>query len=185
MFVKHCPDPALSSVLKFKTAESWTANETQEHLIEYQREARIKPQGKTSRLQQTKQAGIHTQTSAGEAVSADNSRMLACDQNEKVLSSSSQVESACIQSLIGLLYHMLELKVQSASVTPPGRERVNLLQRRCRVCQSVDHSTSMHCRQENLGHWRRECRQRMSRNDVMLPPTQTQPRDEQGGAGLN
>ncbi|KAK0133537.1 hypothetical protein N1851_030956 [Merluccius polli] len=40
MLVKHCPDPALASVLKCKTSEKWTANEIQEHLIEHQREAR-------------------------------------------------------------------------------------------------------------------------------------------------
>lgn len=32
MFVEHCPDPALTSVLKCKTAEKWTSHEIQEHL---------------------------------------------------------------------------------------------------------------------------------------------------------
>jgi len=30
MFVKHCPDPALSAVLTFKTADKWKASEIQE-----------------------------------------------------------------------------------------------------------------------------------------------------------
>lgn len=29
MFVKHCPDPSLSAVLNFKTADRWTAAEIQ------------------------------------------------------------------------------------------------------------------------------------------------------------
>lgn len=33
MFVKHRPNLALSSILKFKTAEKWTANEIQDTLL--------------------------------------------------------------------------------------------------------------------------------------------------------
>lgn len=40
MFAKHCPDQSLSAILKFKSADRWTAAEIQERLDEYQVEKR-------------------------------------------------------------------------------------------------------------------------------------------------
>ncbi|KAF4097450.1 hypothetical protein G5714_021458 [Onychostoma macrolepis] len=44
MFVKHCPDPALSAVLKFKTADKWKASEIQERLDDHQTQLKIQQQ---------------------------------------------------------------------------------------------------------------------------------------------
>lgn len=44
MFVKHCPDPALSAVLKFKTADKWKASEIQEQLDDHQTQLNIQQQ---------------------------------------------------------------------------------------------------------------------------------------------
>lgn len=41
MFIKHCPDPALSAVLKFKTADKWKASEIQECLDDHQTQLKI------------------------------------------------------------------------------------------------------------------------------------------------
>ncbi|KAL1268822.1 hypothetical protein QQF64_034185 [Cirrhinus molitorella] len=49
MFVKHCPDPALSAVLKFKTADKWKASEIQERLDDHQTQLRIQQQRARSR----------------------------------------------------------------------------------------------------------------------------------------
>lgn len=38
MFVKHCPDPELASVFKYKQIHEWTSKEIQERIDEYQRE---------------------------------------------------------------------------------------------------------------------------------------------------
>lgn len=38
MFVKHCPDPELASVFKYKQIHEWTTTEIQERIAEYQRE---------------------------------------------------------------------------------------------------------------------------------------------------
>lgn len=189
MLVKHCPDPALATVLKCKTAEKWTANEIQEHLIEHQREARTKSQVRSVR---PKHIGIHAQTSTTETLSSENSNELTCYQTAVGPPSSSQTESVCIQSLIGLLDRVLEQRAQTAAVAPPNKGPANILQRRCRVCQSTEHSTTAHCRQENLcmgcfkpGHWKRDCQQRRPRFSAAQQQVQTQLRDQQGGAHLN
>ena len=189
MLVKHCPDPALASVLKCKTAEKWTANEIQEHLIEHQREARTMSQAKSYR---PKNIGAHAQTSAIETVTANNTTDLTCYSKAMEPPSSSQTESVCIQSLIGLLNRVLEQKAQTAAVVPPNRSPVAIVQSRCRVCQSAEHSTTAHCRQANLcmgcykpGHWKRECQQRQPRINTQPQLARAQPKHEQGGAGLN
>ena len=38
MFVKHCPDPGLASVFKYKRIHEWTTKEIQERIDEYRRE---------------------------------------------------------------------------------------------------------------------------------------------------
>ncbi|KAL1268812.1 hypothetical protein QQF64_034175 [Cirrhinus molitorella] len=48
MFVKQCPDPALSAVLKFKTADKWKAR-IQERLDDHQTQLRIQQQRARSR----------------------------------------------------------------------------------------------------------------------------------------
>lgn len=190
MFVKHCPDPALT-VLKCKTAEKWTSHEIQEHLIEYQREAKTKNLGKECRPPHHRQVGAHAQVSTLEDVTTDNVRGHPNEQSVMGPSSTS-VKNVCIQSLIGLLDRVLEQKTQSALNIGPNREQAKPFQGRCKVCQASDHSTTMHCRQENLcmscfrpGHWRRECRQRKSRHNAPPQHYQSQPREEQDMPPLN
>ncbi|KAJ8011829.1 hypothetical protein DPEC_G00062350 [Dallia pectoralis] len=185
MLVKHCPDPALACVLKCKTAEKWTANEIQEHLVEHQREARTMSQAKSHR---PKNIGVHAQTSATESVTANNTT----DPKTMWLPSSPQTESVCIQSLIGLLNRVLEQTAQTAAVMPPSRGPAAIVQNRCRVCQSAEHSTTAHCRQANLcmgcyksGHWKRECQQRRPRINAQPQSAQAQPTPELGGVSLN
>ena len=38
MFVKHCPDPGLASVFKYKQIHGWTSKEIQQRIDEYHRE---------------------------------------------------------------------------------------------------------------------------------------------------
>lgn len=191
MFVKHCPDPALTNVLKCRTAEKWTSHEIQEHLNEHQREAKTRNQGKTYRPPQQRQVSAHVQASTLEDVTT-NVREHTYEQNMTGPSSTSPAVSICIQSLISLLDRVLEQNAQSAVNIRPNREQANPPQRRCKVCQAADHSTSMHCRQENLcmscfrpGHWRRECRQRRSACNAPPHLSQSQPTEGQGTTPLN
>lgn len=112
MMVKHCPDPALASILKYKTAGKWTANEIQEHLIEHQRKARTKSQVRTVR---SKQIGAHAQTLIEEAVTADNTREFTCYQTAVGSPISSQAGSISVRSLISLLDCVLGQKAQTVA----------------------------------------------------------------------
>lgn len=110
-----------------------------------------------------------------------NTTNLTCFPKSMGPSSSPQTESICIQSLIGLLNRVLEQQAQTAAVAPPSRGPVAIVQSRCRVCQSAEHSTTVHCRQANLcmgcykpGHWKRECQQRRPRFNTH-PQPQPQP----------
>ena len=131
MLVKHCPDPALASVLKCKTAEKWTANEIQEHLVEHQREARTKSQVRSVR---PKHIGTHAQTSTTEAITAENACEPAPPQTPVGQPSPPPTESVFIQSLISLLDRVLEQKAQTVAVEPTYKGPVNIFQRKCRVC---------------------------------------------------
>lgn len=189
MLVKHCPDPALASVLKCKTAEKWTASEIQEHLIEHQREARTKSQVRSVR---PKHIGVHAQTATTEVPTAENACEPTSPQNMVGQPPSSPTESVYIQSLISLLDRVLEQKAQTAAVGSSYKGPVNIFQRKCRVCQSSEHSTTAHCRQENLcmgcyepGHWKKDCQQRRPRHNVTPQQNQAQPQGQQHGARLN
>ncbi|KAL2087302.1 hypothetical protein ACEWY4_018361 [Coilia grayii] len=180
---------ALASVLKCKTAEKWTANEIQEHLIEHQREARTKSQVRPVR---PKHIGAHAQTSLTETITVQNTGEPSSPHITSAPPSTSQTESVYIQSLISLLDRVLEQKAQTAAVQSSYKGLVNTFQRKCRVCQSIEHSTTAHCRQENLcmgcykpGHWKKDCQQRrLTFNGTPRQP-QTQSQDQQNGAHLN
>lgn len=140
----------------------------------------------------SKNIGVHAQTSAIETVTANNTTDLSSYPKAMGLSSSPQTESVCIQSLIGLLNRVLEQTTQTAAVVPPSRGPAAIVQGRCRVCQSAEHSTTAHCRQANLcmgcykpGHWKRECQQRRPRINTQPQLAQALPKPEQGGASLN
>lgn len=189
MLVKHCPNPALASVLKCKTAEKWTANEIQEHLVEHQREARTKSQIRSVR---PKHIGTHVQTTTTEAVAAEHASEPAPLQTTVGQPSPSPTESVYIQSLISLLDRVMEQKAQTAAVEPTYKGPVNIFQRKCRVCQSTEHSTTVHCRQENLcmgcykpDHWKKDCPQRKPRFSATPQQTQIQPQGQQHGTHLN
>lgn len=100
MFVKHCPNSALSRVLKCRTAEKWTSHEIQEHLIEHQREAKTKNQGKTCRPPQHRQVSAHAQIPTMEDLTTDNVRELTGEQNMIGPSSISPAENASSLSLV-------------------------------------------------------------------------------------
>ncbi|KAJ7985092.1 hypothetical protein DPEC_G00348490 [Dallia pectoralis] len=177
-----------STLLIVKTAEKWTANEIQEHLVEHQREARTMSQAKSHR---PKNIRVHAQTSATESVTANNTTDLTCYPKTMGLPSFPQTESVCVQSLIGLLNRVLEQTAQTAAVVPPSRGPAAIVQNRCRVCRSAEHSTTS-CRQANLcmgcyksGHWKRECQQRRPRINAQPQSAQAQSRPEQGRASLN
>ncbi|XP_054880620.1 uncharacterized protein LOC129355094 [Poeciliopsis prolifica] len=72
MFVKHCPDPALAAILKFKAPDKWTAGEIQEHVDRYQIETREQT---SSRSRYPKLATAHAQAPVPEQLSPPPSHL--------------------------------------------------------------------------------------------------------------
>lgn len=56
MFIKHCPDPSLAAVPKFKGSDKWTARVIQERIDDYQSEMKVQLQTKSRRPAPVKHA---------------------------------------------------------------------------------------------------------------------------------
>lgn len=66
MFVKHCPDPSLAAVLRFKAPEKWTAGEIQEHVDRYQIDMRERLNNRPYRPGPVGLVTAHVQTPVSE-----------------------------------------------------------------------------------------------------------------------
>ncbi len=171
MFVKHCPDPALSAVLKFKTADKWKASEIQEHLDDHQAQLKIQRQRARS-----KYSGVERNATANvQAAEIDESTQVGTsarsqNQMEVVGHVGTVSDHTSLQNLIAQLDRMLKQNHQAAVPAPYMSSGPQPFQKPCRVCQATDHSTTMHCRRDGLclscckpGHRRRECHKARSR----------------------
>lgn len=178
MFVKHCPDPSLAAVFKFKTPDKWTVSEIQEKIDQYQIEAR---EQQLSRLRRSKHFTVNVQTPAPEAPNP------ACQLKESPLvaenntTAQSPCNDDCLKTLIGLFDRALSQNVL-ATARPADRpiHPIQNHQRSCGVCQSLEHSTLAHCRQKRLclscfepNHIKRDCPHRSSSRGQFSPPSQS------------
>lgn len=165
MFVKHCPDPALSAVLKFKTADKWKACEIQEHLDDHHTQLKIRQQQAKSRrpgVERYATANVQA-TVIDESVQVGASTRLQ-NQTEMVGDVRTVSDTTSLQNLITQLDQMLKQNNQAAIRTPYMSGGYRSVRKPCRVCKATDHSTTMHCRREGLcmsccmpGHWKRDC----------------------------
>lgn len=169
MFVKHCPDPALAAVMKFKTADKWMASEIQEHLDEYQTEMKAQLLTRPRRSANVKHVTAHVQTS--EDVMTSSCPVVPPVQTEVMVSSPAQADS-CMQTLVSLLDRVLAQNKQ----TDRAQRSTHL--KRCKVCKATNHTTLSHCRQEGLclscfehGHWKRDCPKSEPRHNQQTTPT--------------
>lgn len=166
MFFKHCPDPALSAVLKFKTADKWKASEIQERLDDHQTQLKIQQQRTRS-----KRSGAERYASANvQAAAIDESALLGASmrpqtQTEVVVDIGTSPDNVSLQNLIDQLDRVLKQNHQAAVQTPYMSSGFQSFKKPCKVCRATDHSTTMHCRRDGLclscfktGHWKRECR---------------------------
>lgn len=114
MFVKHCPDPSLSVVLKFKTADRWMAAEIQ-HLDEYQSEMIAQMLTRSMRPAAVRQVTTHVQM----PVLDDEvpSCPVSPSQSEVLVTPSNQTEGNCMHTLISLLDRVLTQNTQTATPT--------------------------------------------------------------------
>ena len=144
MFVKHCPDPTLSAVFRFKAPEHWTATEIQEHLDRHFVEV-----GTTH----ARHVGIHAQAQ----VFNGSDTQLDKDGDVKAATSTTRTHCAegCMEMLASLLDRVLPQNKQEVHGSKSGQTQILASRDRirpllCNVCQSTEHTTTEHCRKERL-----------------------------------
>lgn len=177
MFVKYCPDPTLAAVFKFKAPDKWTASEIQEHIDRYQTEMKEQVLSKSKRL---KPVTVHVQAPAPADLGTTCHPGESPEQGENSATSRPSCNDNCLKKLISLFDHALSQNNQAAHrpISPDQFQN-----RSCRVCQSLEHSTLVHCRQKRLclacfepNHIKRNCPNRQPGQGQRASPLQsTQP----------
>lgn len=154
MFVKHCPDPTLASIFRFKAPDKWTASEVQEHIDRLQIERKEQT---LSKPKHSRPVAVHVQVS-------EPSPLETATPVEPVRQSENLKPSChddCLKTLMTAFDRALSQNnhAVSDSIKPDHFQR-----RSCRVCQSSEHSTLAHCRQKRLclacfepNHIKRNC----------------------------
>lgn len=171
MFIKHCPDRALASVFKFKSAEKWTASEIQERLDEHMMERKSQS---TMHTQQPKEiprvvkgySHCHAHKTDSPSVSETSGRTAQCGIPTPATPLTTGVDNDCLRSLVSLLDRLVLQHGNDPRNQAARGAASQPLPRACRACGSHDHSTLSHCKRENLclrclspGHWKRNCPQ--------------------------
>lgn len=156
MFVKHCPEPTLAAIFRFKSPDKWTASEIQEHIDRHQIEMK---EHKFSKPKHSKPVTVHAQTF--EPDSAAGCVVAPSVQVEAGTTPSFHCKDDCMKMLTALLDHAVLQNTQMAARQAPGKQFHNKL---CRVCKSSEHSTLAHCRRDHLclacfqpNHIKRDC----------------------------
>lgn len=166
MFVKHCPDPALAAVFKFKAPDKWTASEIQEHIDRYHIESKEQV---LSRLRPSRPITVYAQAPALENHPVTSQSAVPTAQVETSAAAGPSCNDGCMKTLMSLFERALSQNNQATSKPiSPGRTHFTA----CRVCQSPEHSTVAHCRQKRLclacfqpNHIKRDCPNRLSAQD--------------------
>ena len=186
MFVKHCPDPELTSILKCKPVHEWNSRDVQTRIDDYQRELRA-----SSSTASASQLKSHTASVAPEqstpAVSEQHHTLCPSSASETIQGESrpaqnyapvpavaqnlQQSEDRLLTRVADMFQEMME-RMQQRSINRPtrgGRFQYNPRDRRsreafCRVCNDSSHTTTSHCMGERLcfgcyapGHTRPNC----------------------------
>lgn len=145
MFVKHCPDPDLSSIFRLKSPDKRTAAETQEQLDCVQSELKERKSSKSKHLNSAKNAIIHVQTSGSDEKVRSDLQTTHVSQSEAV-TTSAQADDKCMKTLVSLLDRVLTQNSHTASMrSAPDQAFV----KRCKVCDS-GHLTLAYCRRQHL-----------------------------------
>lgn len=177
MFVKHCPDPTLAAIFKFKAPDKWTASEIQEHIDRHQTEMKEQALSKSKRL---KPLTVHAQAPVLEDLGTTRDSAESPVQSESSATSRPSCNDNCLKTLVSLFDRALSQNSQTAHKPAPSNQ---FQQRSCRVCQSLEHSTLAHCRQKRLclacfepSHIKKDCPNRRSgQGQQVSRPQNTQP----------
>lgn len=184
MFVKHCPDPSLAAVLRFKAPEKWTAGEIQEHVDRYQIDTRERLNNRPYRPGPMRPVTAHTQTPVSEEAPMPNKPVMPLVQAEAGVTSAPHFDENCLRTLIGLLdctlVHNSQEVVQNNQLMYRQHSSAQSQRKQCRVCKSLEHSTLAHCRRDRLclscyrqGHIKKSCpNSTPGQEDQTTPPPQ-------------
>ena len=156
MFVKHCPNPSLAAVFKFKAPGKWTASEIQEYIDRYQIEMKEQLSSKSKRLQPVM---VHAQSpTPSPETSQSNKPSVQCEDSA---APSPPCNDDSLKVLVSLFNQALSQN-RSERYNPKTSDQFQ--HKCCKVCQSLDHSTLAHCRQHRLclgcfkpNHIKRDC----------------------------
>lgn len=182
MFVKHCPDPSLAAVLRFKAPEKWTAGEIQEHVDRHQIDTRERLNNRPYRPGLVRPVTAQAQTPVSEEAPMPSKPVMPPVQAEAGVTSAPHFDENCLRTLIGLLdrtlVHNSQEVVQNNQPMYRQHSSAQSQRRQCRVCKSVEHSTLAHCRRDRLclscyrpGHIKKNCPDSTpGREDQTTPP---------------
>lgn len=164
MFVKHCPDPTLAAVFKFKAPDKWAASEVQEHIDRYQ----IEMKEVLSKSKCLRPIAVHTQ-----APTLDESPV-----QKDITVTRPTCNDDCLKVLVSLFDRALSQNNHSVQ-KPAFSDQIQ--HKSCSVCQSSEHSTLAHCRQKRLclacfepNHIKRNCpRRQPGQGQISTSPLQS------------
>lgn len=174
MFVKYCPDPTLAAIFKFKAPDKWTASEVQEHIDRYQTETKElslskpkRPKPVTVNAQIPEPSTVETVSHAAEPMKQNKNTKSSCNDD-------------CLKMLVSLFERTLS---QNNSEMSDNIKPGQFQRRSCRVCQSFEHATLAHCRQQRLclacfqpNHIKKNCPNVKSNQKTSAPPHKTHSR---------
>lgn len=179
MFVKYCPDPALTAVFKFKAPDKWTASEIQEHLDRYQSELRQQVPAKLKRPSYMRHAAAQAERLEPTVGTANYRPAETSVLPDSAIAPVPHADDNCMKALVSLLDRALSQNNQIASRSFP---LAHSSAKRCRVCKSDDHSTLAHCRQQRLclncfqqGHIKKHCPNVTSNQPTQHSSPESQP----------
>lgn len=176
MFVRHCNEPALSTVFRSKLASSWSVKEVQERIDEYQREMKSRPSAPIGE-RVTRQAVAVVDECIQEAGRIDPGASLHCNrQSVGQTQPQPSVELAKIQADVDKMSMMLGDLLSKFSASAPARPPASWgsntsskkkripVPKTCEICNDSSHSTVGHCQLNRLcfichqpGHMKLQC----------------------------
>lgn len=130
MFVKHCPDPDLAAVFKFKALDRWTASEVQELIDRYQTEM-IGQLNSKSKC--TKPLMAYTQTPALDNTEITSLLVEPTVQGETSATSRVPCNDNCLNTLVSLFDRAL------SQTTKLHADQIHMISLSIEPAESVSH----------------------------------------------
>lgn len=181
MFIRHCPDPGLCLIFKCKPLHQWTAGEVHERLEEHQRETRAKHLSCSPVTISTLKQEVSPEVGSGKVKPVPVTQLEpVTEQKPAPVVAPSHNPSEPFAQVIALLERVLEQRPQQMVGSSGSRPQQRFRRRLnpslpCAVCGEANHSTTQHCREEQLcflchapGHTRALC-PRASAQEQVLP----------------